>query len=111
MRLDSFDKFEEEIIIKSYRIKDEKVLQKHNIIPFILLKIQDILRSKFSDKDLNIEKAYNLLKNSIIKMNFQKSLNFVDLFMVNSLDKSKDNITNFSFDYYILKRNDSKNKI
>lgn len=116
MTLACFDKFENETVIKSYRIKEEKVLQKNNIIPLILVKIQEILKLKFNDQNLTITKAYNLLKNSVIKMNIQNSLNFVDLFMANSVEKFDEknnfyNISHFSFDYFILKKNESKNLI
>lgn len=112
MTLASFDRFDEEIVVKSYRIKEEKVLQKNNIIPLILVKIQEILKLKFSDVNLSIQKAYNLLKNSVVKMNIQNSLNFVDLFMANSVEKfdekNNNNISHFSFDYFILKKSESK---
>jgi hypothetical protein len=113
MTLACFDKFEEETVIKSYRLKDEKVLQKNNLIPLILIKIQEILKLKFSDKNLTILNAYNFLKNSVIKMNISNSLNFVDLFMSNSVIKldeenNNNNISHFSFDYFILKKSESK---
>lgn len=115
MTLACFDKFENETVIKSYRIKEEKVLQKNNIIPLILIKIQEILKLKFSDPNLSIQKAHNLLKNSVLKMNIENYLNFVDLFMVNTFEKCDEKYnsdrSHFSFDYFILKKNESKNFI
>jgi len=113
MTLACFDKFENETVIKSYRIKDEKVLQKNNLIPLILIKIQEILKLKFSDPNLTIQNCHKFLKNSVIKMNISNSLNFVDLFMANSVEKfdeknNNNNISHFSFDYFILKKSESK---
>ena len=112
MTLACFDRFDDEVLIKSYRIKEEKVLQKNNIIPLILVKIQEILKLKLSDTNLTIDKAYNFLKNSVSRININNSLNFVDLFMANSIEKNDENnsnnISHFSFDYYILKKNESK---
>ena len=73
----------------------------------------EILKLKFSDPNLTIQNCHKFLKNSVIKMNISNSLNFVDLFMANSVEKfdeknNNNNISHFSFDYFILKKSESK---
>lgn len=85
------------------------------------------------DPNSKIDVVYNQFKNAVIKMNLKNNLSFIDLFMSNSIDKinknigenilskedlkeiklnkenkSLNNISHLAFDYYILKKNESK---
>lgn len=79
----------------------------------------------------NIELIYNHFKNAVMKMNLKNNLSFIDLFMNNSIErisinkneskkieskedlsvdvnKNVNNISHLAFDYYILKKGESK---
>lgn len=120
------------MIVRSYKLKDEKYLSKNNLIPIVILKIQEIFKLKMTDPNSTIDVIYNHFKNAVVKMNLKNNLTFIDLFMNNSIEKisgdsknidSKDNkssgdplkninnISHLAFDYYILKKGDSKSHI
>ena len=76
-------------------------------------RIQEILKNKFSDKNLSIEKAYNYLKNSINTLKYHDSCKFLDFFMVNSVgdlneNNQKEKFLKYNFDYYLIKKNSIK---
>lgn len=120
----NFEKLDNEIIIKSYRLKDERYLSKNNLIPTIILKIQEIFKIKVEKADAKIDVIYNHFRNAVIKMNLRKNLSFIDLFMNNTierknnsdikrqeikdkateLDRNVNNISHLAFDYYIIKK-------
>jgi hypothetical protein len=120
----NFDKIDKEIIIKSYRLKNERYLSKNNLIPTVILKIQEIFKIKVEKADSKIDVIYNHFKNAVIKMNLKNNLAFIDLFMNNTIDrisnsvskkpeidekstevdKNVNNISHLVFDYYILKK-------
>jgi len=125
----NFDKNENEILIKSYKLKDERYLSKNNLIPSIILKIQEILKLKVENPNSNIQLIHNHFKNAVIKMNLKNNLTFIDLFMNNSIErignvvveskkvestedlcpdinKNINNISHLAFDYYILKKSE-----
>lgn len=120
----NFEKLDKEVIIKSYRLKDERYLSKNNLIPTVILKIQEIFKIKVEKAESKIDLIYNHFKYAVIKMNLKNNLSFIDLFMNNTieranletkipllneeklteLDKNINNISHLAFDYYILKK-------
>ncbi len=121
----NFEKLDNEVIIKSYRLKDERYLSKNNLIPTVILKIQEIFKIKVEKANSKIEVIYNHYKNAVIKMNLKNNLSFIDLFMNNTIEKASleakineneekliervinknvNNISHLAFDYYILKK-------
>lgn len=95
----------------------------------MVLKIQEILKIKMEDPNSKIDLIHNHFKNAVIKMHIKNNLLFIDLFMNNSIEnvnseikksetkdhesivdknKATNNILHLAFDYYILKKSDSK---
>jgi len=127
----NFDKIDKEIIVKSYQLKYERYLSKNNLIPTVILKIQEIFKIKVEKADSKIDVIYNHFKNAVIKMNLKNNLAFIDLFMNNTIerisnsvskkpeidekstevDKNKNNISHLAFDYYILKKGKKLNHL
>lgn len=92
-----------ETIAINYKFTSEKHLSKNGVIPYILLKIQEILKHKTNDINLKLETlSYKFAKN-IYKIQIENELKNIDFFIL-----EYETMYKWIIDYYTLKKIESK---
>jgi hypothetical protein len=89
---------ENEVNVRNFRLSDRKHLSKTGFISYVILKVQEIFKTKYNDNNLTFEGLFDLLKNTQIRLKIENDLTMFSLWLLS--DKGE----TVSVDYYTLNR-------
>ena len=88
-----------EIMIPSYKLVNDKHMGKNGFIQYVILKIQNIVKDKLNDPNATFEGVIKLLKDTNMKITVSNELNFFNLWIIVNED-----LNNFSLEFYSLNK-------
>lgn len=88
---------ENEIIMNSFKPLNEKHLAKNGFIPYILVRIQEILKHKLKDQNVKFDDVAKKMKMNVFKTVIKNELKYIDLWMI-----EYENC--FNIEYYTLRK-------
>jgi hypothetical protein len=99
-----FTTFEGERKVQHYNFVNMKQLNKNGLIPYILIRVQEILKYKYNNQDLKFEEIASNFKDLVFKMSIENELNGLDFYIFQYVGGLK-----WTVEYYALKKLESKN--